>query len=99
MPPVVFLFTSLALGGMVLAAGGYALLYGIARFKNSRGLLVLAGLAYAVLALDTGALVLATPLTSAWKLLIAASALAYLWIPPVTWGYLQRIHRDDGAHT
>lgn len=99
MHPVVFLFTSLALGGMVLAAGGYALLYGAARFKNSRGLLVLAGLAYGVLALDAGALVLATPLTSAWKLLIAASALAYLGIPPVTWGYLQRIHRDDGAQT
>jgi hypothetical protein len=84
---------------MVLAAGGYALLYGAARFKNSRGLLVLAGLAYAVLALDTGALVLATPLTSAWKLLIAASALAYLGIPPVTWAYLQRIHRDEGVQT
>jgi hypothetical protein len=30
----------------------------------------------------------------AWKLVIAASALAYLKIPPLTWGYLQRTHRD-----
>jgi hypothetical protein len=98
MHPVIFLLTSLSLGVMVLAAGGYALLYGAARFKNSRGLLILAGLAYGVLLLDAGALVLATPLASAWKLLIAVSALAYLGIPPVTWRYLQRTHRDEGAH-
>jgi hypothetical protein len=97
--PVVFVLTSLALGLMVLAAGGYALLYGAARFRNSRGLLILARLAYGVLALDAAALLLATPLAPTWKLLIAASALAYLWIPPMTWGYLQRIHRDDGVHT
>jgi len=98
MHPVVFLLTSLSLGVMVLAAGGYALLYGAARLKNSRGLLILAGLAYGVLLLDAGALVLATQLASAWKLLIAVSALAYLGIPPVTWRYLQRTHRDEGAH-
>ena len=99
MRPEVFLLTSLSLGVMVLAAGVYALLYGAARFKNSRGLLTLAGLAYGVLALDAAGLVVATPLASAWKLLIAASALAYLGIPPVTWWYLQRTHRDEGAHT
>jgi len=52
-----------------------------------------------VLALDAAGVVLATPLALAWKLVIAASALAYLRIPPLTWGYLQRTHRDEGAHT
>jgi hypothetical protein len=99
MSPAAFLLTSLSLGVMVLAAGAYALLYGAARFKDSRSLFILAGLAYGVLALDAAGVVLATPLALAWKLVIAASALAYLRIPPLTWGYLQRTHRDEGAHT
>lgn len=99
MTPSAFLFTSLSLGFMVLAAGAYALLYGAARFKCSRVLLLLAGLAYAVLALDAAGVLLTTPLEPAWKLLIAASALAYLGIPPLTWRYLQRTHREEGAHT
>jgi hypothetical protein len=98
MSPGVFLLTSLALGFMVLAAGAYALLYGAAQFKKSRVLLLLAGLAYGALALDTAGLLVTTPLDSAWKLLIAASALAYLAIPPVVWRYLQRTHREEGVH-
>jgi hypothetical protein len=99
MSPAAFLLTSLSLGVMVLAAGAYALLYGAARLKNSRSLFILAGLAYGVLALDAAGVVLATPLALAWKLMIAASAPAYLRIPPLTWAYLQRTHRDEGVHT
>ena len=98
MDPGVFLLTSVSLGFMVLAAGAYALLYGAAQFQKSRALFLLAGLAYGVLALDTAGLVVATPLDSAWKLLIAASALAYLGIPPVVWRYLQHTHREEGVH-
>ena len=58
MSPAAFLLTSLSLGVMVLAAGAYALLYGAARFKNSRSLFILAGLAYGVLALDAAGVVL-----------------------------------------
>ncbi len=99
MTPGAFIVTSLSLGFMVLAAGGYALLYGAARLKNSRGLLVWAGLAYGALALDTASLLFKTPLDPPWKLLIALSALASLGIPPVTWRYLQRTHREEGAQT
>jgi hypothetical protein len=98
MSPSTFLLTSLSLGFMVLAAGAYALLYGAAQFKKSRALLVLAGLAYGALALDAAGLLLATPLEPAWKLLIGASALAYLGIPPFVWRYLQRTHGEEGAH-
>ena len=98
MSPPALLLTSLSLGLMVLAAGAYALLYGIGRLKNSRALLIAAACAYGLLALDAAVLVQAAPLGQAWKLLIAASALAYLRIPPLTWWYLQRTHRDEGAH-
>jgi hypothetical protein len=99
MRPDVLLLTSLSLGFMVLAAGAYALLYGAGRLKRSRGLLLLARLAYGALALDAAGLVVATPLAPVWKLLIAASALAYLGIPPVTWRYLEHTHRHEGVHT
>jgi hypothetical protein len=99
MSPEVFLLTSAALGLMVLAAGAYGLIYGVARFSGSRVLLITAGVAYAVLALDAGGIVVATPLAPAWKLLIAVSALAYLGIPPITWRYLQRTHGEEGMHT
>src|SRR5579862_1977195 len=49
MSPDVLLLTSASLGFMVLAAGAYALLYAAARLRNSRTLLILAGLAYAAL--------------------------------------------------
>jgi hypothetical protein len=101
MNPDALILTSASLGFMVLAAGAYALLYGAARLKGSRALLILAGVAYGALAIDAGALVLTAPLTPAWKILIAASALAYLRIPPVTWRHLQRTHHEDheeGAH-
>jgi hypothetical protein len=96
--PVAFLVTSSLLGFMVLAAGAYALLYGAARFRESHALLIAAGLAYATLALDAAGIVLATPLALPWKLLIAASALAYLAIPPLTWRVLQYTHREEGTH-
>lgn len=99
MSPAVFLVTTVLLGFMVLAAGAYALLYGAAQFKESRALLIAAGLAYLMLALDAAGIVLATALAPAWKLMIAASALAYLAIPPLTWRYLQYTHREEGAHS
>jgi hypothetical protein len=60
MSPAVFLVTSSLLGFMVLAARAYALLYSAARFRESRALLIAAGLAYAMLASDATVIVLAT---------------------------------------
>ena len=97
MSPALFLITSSLLGFMVLAAGAYALLYSAARFRESRALLIAAGLAYAMLVSDAAVIVLATALAPAWKLLIASSGLAYLAIPPLTWRYLQYTHGEEGA--
>lgn len=93
-----FLATSLLLGAFVLSAGVYGLLYGAARLRQSVGLRRAAGLAGGVLCLVAAAVVVATPLDVAWKALIVASTLAYCAIPPVTWRYLQRTHRDHGAN-
>jgi len=42
---------------------------------------------------------LRAPIDPPWKLLMAVSALAYLFIPPVTWRYLQSTHREEGVHS
>jgi uncharacterized membrane protein HdeD (DUF308 family) len=94
-----FLATSLLLGAFVLCAGVYGLLYGAARLKQSVGLLRAAVLACGVLCLIAAAVVVASPLGPAWKVLIVASTLVYCFIPPVTWRHLERTHRDHGANT
>jgi hypothetical protein len=94
-----FLATSLLLGTFVLCAGVYGLLYGAARLSQSVALLRMAGLACGVMCLVAAAVVATTPLEAAWKALITASTLVYCAIPPVTWRYLQRTHRDHGANT
>jgi uncharacterized membrane protein HdeD (DUF308 family) len=94
-----FLATSLLLGAFVLCAGVYGLLYAAARLRQSAGLRYAASLACGVLCVIAAAVVVITPLEPAWKALITASTCVYCVIPPVTWRYLQRTHRDHGAAT
>jgi hypothetical protein len=98
MTPALILVTSLLLGCFVVAAGGYGVLYGLGRARNSRRLLRAATLAYGALCAVALAITIIAPLGAGWKLLIAASALVYYAIPPVTWRHLHRIHRDHGAN-
>jgi hypothetical protein len=97
MTPTALLATSGLLGLFVLAAGAYGVLYGVGRWRESRGLLTAAKLTYAALCLIVAVIMLATPLGPGWKLLIGVSALVYYAIPPVTWRHLNRTHRDHGA--
>ncbi len=95
MTPSQMLTTALLLGGFVTAAGAYGLLYCAARISEHK--MVRAGgyVSYAGLCLIAFALVAFTPLHLGWKVLIAASCAVYLMIPPVTWRYLARLHREE----
>jgi hypothetical protein len=93
MIPREMVITSLALGGFVLCAGCYGLLYCIARLRASRTLIYGAYAAYAAQLALALAIVLLSSLGGGWKLLVAVSALAYLPIPPVTWRYLETLHQ------
>ncbi len=95
MTPDGFLVTSALLGLMVLAAGAYGSLYAAARLTKKRTLLALAAAAYGMLTVDATCVVVASSLGPAWKLLIAASALAYVAIPPITWRYMRRTHAGE----
>jgi Kef-type K+ transport system membrane component KefB len=95
MTPQAMVTTALLLGAMVAAAGSYGLLYCLARLWDSPALRIGSVISYAMLCAIAIALVAFTPLHAGWKVLVAASAAAYLMIPPVTWRHLKRIHRDE----
>ena len=95
MTPSAMLVTALLLGGFVAAAGAYGLLYCAARISEHKALRAGGYLSYAGLCLIAFALVTFTPLHVGWKVLVAASCAIYLMIPPVTWRYLTRLHREE----
>ena len=93
MTPQEMIATSLALGALVLLAGCYGLLYCIGRLRDDRRVVYGAFAACAAQVLVAAAIVAVTSLGEWWKVLVAASSLAYLPIPPVTWRYLETLHR------
>ncbi len=95
MTPANILITASLLGGFVLAAGAYGLLYCAARMSDRMLLRAGAYVSYAALGMIAFALMAFTPLHFGWKLLIAASCAIYLVIPPMTWRYLTRLHREE----
>jgi len=96
MTPAEMLITASLLGGFVLAAGAYGLLYCAARISEHNKLLRTGGyISYAAMCLIAFALVAFTPLHLGWKVLILVSCAVYLMIPPMTWRYLARLHREE----
>ena len=98
MTPALILVTSLLLGCFVVAAGGYGVLYGLGRARNSRRLLRAATLAYGALCAVALAAISSFQPAPRGAMIVIASALVYYAIPPVTWRHLHRIHRDHGAN-
>lgn len=95
MTPDKLITTALMLGAYVILAGAYGLLYSLAVVFERPPLRSAGYLFYLLHFLLMLTIVYATPLGGWWKLLIAASSVAYLAIPPITWRYLTRIHRDE----
>ncbi len=89
--------TALLLGGLILLAGCYGILYGIGRLAG-RPTIQLAGFAcYALQCLIALAVVALSPLTGPWKLVVVVGTLGFLVIPPVTWRFVERTH-EAGEH-
>jgi len=95
MTPAAMLATAILLGAFVAAAGAYGLLYCAARISDRKMLRTGGYVSYMGLCLITLALVAFTPLHVGWKVFVVASCLIYLMIPPVTWRYLTRLHREE----
>jgi len=95
MTPRTMVATALLLGAFVAVAGVYGLLYCLSCLRDRRGLRIGSYLSYTALSAIAAMVVALTPLHAGWKVLIAASCVAYLVIPPVTWRYLTRLHRGE----
>ncbi|MGD0291976.1 MAG: hypothetical protein ABSC63_20400 [Candidatus Binataceae bacterium] len=93
--PNALIVTALLLGAFVLLAGVYGLLYSLGVLLERPPLKSAGYFFYLLHFLLMLTIVFATPLGPWWKLLIAASAIAYLAIPPLTWRHLRRIHRNE----
>jgi hypothetical protein len=93
MSPRAMVASALMLGAMVVAAGAYGLLYCAARLRGSAMLKTASRASCVALVAFAAAIVVLTPLHFGWKALVAASAAAYIAIPPIVWRYLTRLHQ------
>lgn len=92
MTPAQVLVTASLLGGYVLCGGAYGVCYAM---KDVHGWSACGALARVAYGLQCGlavAVVLWTPLGIGWKALVAASTVAYAFIPCATLSYLRSIH-------
>lgn len=91
--------TAPLLGAYVLMAGFYGLFYCLHRLKHWRALSIGSTASLVLhLALSAGIIVWA-PLGFFWKSLLAASSVAVLIIPPITWRFLEYTHDPERGRT
>ncbi len=88
--------TALLLGGLILLAGCYGILYGIGKLANRRTMRLAGFGCYGLQCLIALAVVGLSPLTSPWKLVIVVGTLGFFGIPPVTWRFVERTHEAEG---
>jgi hypothetical protein len=87
--------TALLLGVYVALAGSYGIIYALARLLDVPALQRVSAVVYGLHSIAALAIIGWTPLNVGWKALIAASSVAFLAIPPITWRFLQRTHETE----
>ena len=92
MTPTALILSAILLGAFVLLAGLYGLFYSIGTLRGARHLMTVAYGCWVLQLLVTLLIIMRTPLGNGWKILIIASCLVYLRIPPVTWRHLRQLH-------
>lgn len=98
MTPAALIYTAALLGCFVLAGGAYGGLYSAGRLWSNRGLIRAGWACYLGAVLLVVAIWALTPLAPIWKAFIAASGAIYAVVPPLTWRYLDKLHRAEGGH-
>lgn len=95
MTPIALVTTSILLGVFVLAGGGYGGLYGAGRLTMQRRYLIAGYACYGAQILLVAVILLVTPLAPIWKFFMAISSVIYAVVPPLTWRYLEQIHKSE----
>jgi hypothetical protein len=90
------LSTALLLGSLTLLAGCYGILYGIGRLAKRRALRLAGFACYGLQCVIALTVVVLSPLTGPWKLVVVVGTLGFLGIPPVTWRFVERTHEVGG---
>jgi hypothetical protein len=88
--------TAVLLGLFVTAGGAYGILYGVSMLRSSTALARTGHACYALQLLIALLVCIGSPLALPWKVFVAASAIAYGFIPPLVWRLLQVMHHDAG---
>jgi hypothetical protein len=88
--------TALLLGGLILLAGCYGILYGIGRLADWHTMRLAGFACYGLQCLGALVVVELSPLTNPWKLVVAVGTLGFLGIPPITWRFVERTHKAEG---
>ncbi len=95
MIPLELLQTAVYLGGLIFLAGCYGILYGIGRLTD-RPCLRAAGFAcYGLQCALALAVVVLSPLTGSWKLVVVVGTLGFLVMPPATWRLVEHTHASE----
>jgi hypothetical protein len=97
MSALAILETGLMLGLYILLAGAWGVLYALAHIRKTPIFGRSAAAAYGMHVFTAFVIVLGAPLGAGWKCLIVGSSLVLLATPPMTWRFLQQIHRDGGS--
>lgn len=88
--------TALLLGGLVLLAGCYGILYGIGKLAEWPAMRLAGFACYGLQCVIALAVVGLSPLTDPWKLVVVVGTLGFLGIPPVTWWFVEHTHKAGG---
>jgi hypothetical protein len=92
-----FLQAALVLGGFIVLAGCYGVLYGMGRLMHVRAIMIAGFVCYGLQCLTAAFVIAATPLDNAWKAVIVICTIGFLGIPPVTCFFLERTHDHEEA--
>ncbi|MGH8280058.1 MAG: hypothetical protein ACRETQ_10930 [Gammaproteobacteria bacterium] len=95
MTPEAVLYTASLCGLLTLAAFAYGGFYAASKLLAGFGMLYGAGACYVVVMAFAVLIFVSTPLALSWKILIVASALVYMAVPPVTWRFLVKLHEPE----
>ena len=98
MPQELLLLGALSGGMIVLSGGLYALLFALARLRNSRELGYCAYAAYAILVVFSLSLLHALRLEGAWTVLVIVMLAGYLLAPKAVWHLCVGTHGEHGRN-
>jgi hypothetical protein len=85
--------TSILLALFVLSGGAYGLLYGAGELRSSAAIRRAAYACYGAQLMVALIVCVMSPLHPNWKVFLGLSALAYGFIPPLLWRFLDDMHR------